>query len=186
MNTMRASVIVLALLSASAAQAAVSVVGGGTSAHICYRHAEKAFEPRQSVAICTDALKSDVLSSVDRASTLVNRAILKSLSDDTDGAMADYAAALALGANDDEVYLNRSATLIALKRYDEALKDADQAVRLNTPRIEIAYYNRALAHEALGHVQEAYADYQAAVRAQPRFAAASESLSRFRVVKSGG
>ena len=85
---------------------------------------------------------------------------------------------------DGEVYLNRAATMIALKRYDDALKDADRAVQLHPVRIEVAYYNRAMANEALGNVRAAYEDYSAAVQAQPRFTAAKDQLSRFHMVRS--
>lgn len=183
MNIARVSAVALALLATtSTAEAAVSVVGNGL-AHDCYLQAEYNLD-RKGIAICTDALKNDVLPQIDRASTLINRAILRARASDTDGAMADYAAALAIGANDGEVYLNRAATLIALKRYDDALKDADQAVQMNPARIEIAYYNRAMANEALGNVRAAYDDYYAAVKAQPRFKAAKDQLSRFHLVRS--
>jgi tetratricopeptide (TPR) repeat protein len=186
MKFVRASLIVPALLASIAdAEAAVSVIGNG-KAHSCYIEAEYTTDPRMSVAICIDALRNEILSKKDRSATLINRAILRAESADTPGAMEDYEAAIAVGANTGEAYSNRAATHIALKQYSEALSDADRAVHLRTPRMEIAYYNRALANEALGNVQAAYADYQAAVRAEPRFAAATEALSRFRVVKSGG
>lgn len=184
MNIARVSVFALVLLAGtSGAQAAISVIGNG-KAHDCFIQAEFNTDTRRGLAVCDEALKSDVLSNVDRASTLVNRAILRARVNDTDGAMDDYAAALAIGANDGEVYLNRSATMIALKRYDDALKDADRAVQLHPVRIEVAYYNRAMANEALGNVRAAYDDYSAAVRAEPRFVAAKDQLSRFHMVRS--
>jgi tetratricopeptide (TPR) repeat protein len=189
MTIARTSVIAFGLLAAcatgSGAQAAVSVIGAGT-AHTCYVQAEYGDDLKAGIAVCTDSLKNEVLSRVDRASTLINRAILRARSSDTDGAMADYSEALSLGANDGEVYLNRSATYIALRRYSDALHDADQAVALHPTRIEIAYYNRALANEALGNVGAAYQDYKAALQAQPQFKAAAERLAHFHVVQGGG
>ena len=184
MNIARVSVIAVVLLAGtSAAQAAISVLGNG-KAHDCFIQAEFNTDTSRGLAMCNQALKEDVLSNVDRTSTLVNRAILRARSNDTDGAIEDYTAALAIGANDGEVYLNRAATMIALKRYDEALKDADRAVQLHPVRIEVAYYNRAMANEALGNVRAAYDDYAAAVHAQPRFTAAAEQLARFHLVRS--
>lgn len=188
MKTLRVLAMATALLGApcalSTAQAAISVLGNGV-AHDCYVQAEYHMYDKAGIGICNNALKNDVLSSVDRASTLINRGILRAHATDLDGALADYDAALAIGENKGEAYVNRSATLIALKRYGEALHDADQAVQLGTKRMEIAYYNRGLANEALGNIQAAYEDYAAALKAQPRFTAASDQLSRFRVVKSG-
>jgi tetratricopeptide (TPR) repeat protein len=189
MKVVRISVIAFGLIvtcgAASSVQAAVSVVGAGM-AHTCYVQAEFGDDLKAGIAICSESLKSDVLSRIDRASTLINRAILRARTADTDGAMADYAEALSLGSNDGEVYLNRSATLIALRRYSEALHDADQAVALHPARVEIAYYNRALANEALGNVGAAYQDYKAALEAQPQFKAASERLAHFHVVQGSG
>jgi tetratricopeptide (TPR) repeat protein len=189
MDIARGSVVAVALVAAwtalSSAQAAVSVIGAGT-ARLCYLQAEAGDDLKAGVAICTDSLKNEVLSRVDRASTLINRAILRALSADTDGAMADYAEALSVGGNDAEVYLNRAATYIALRRYSDALHDADQAVALRPVRIEIAYYNRALANEALGNVGAAYQDYKAALQAQPQFRAAADRLAHFHVVQGSG
>ncbi|HXC54234.1 MAG TPA: hypothetical protein VNU97_02980 [Rhizomicrobium sp.] len=179
------SAMVVALLAAAGtAEAAVSVIGNG-AAHDCYIKAEYHVFDRSGIGLCSDALRNDVLSSVDRASTLINRGILKAHAADLDGALADYGAAIALGANLGEAYLNRSATMIALKRYGEALDDADKAVRLGSTRPEVAYFNRGLANESLGNIKAAYDDYSAALQAQPRFTAAADQLARFRVVKSG-
>jgi tetratricopeptide (TPR) repeat protein len=189
MNVARTSVVALGLFAGigafSVAHAAVSVIGAGT-AHQCYLQAESGDDLKAGVAICTDSLKNETLSLVDRASTRINRAILRARSADTDGAMTDYSEALSLGSNDAEVYLNRAATYIGLRRYGDALHDADQALALHPARIEIAYYNRALANEALGNVGAAYQDYKAALQAQPQFKAAAERLAHFHVVQGGG
>jgi tetratricopeptide (TPR) repeat protein len=165
------------------AQGAVQVLGNGI-AHSCYKVAEANLEPRHGVVLCTDALLHGTLSQRDRTATLVNRAILRSRAGDLTGAMADYDTALEIGANDGEVYLNRSATLIALKRYADALHDADAAVNAGVPRMEIAYYNRGLANEALGNIKAAYDDLAAALKVAPDFAAAKDALARFRVVRT--
>jgi tetratricopeptide (TPR) repeat protein len=181
---MRTAAITFAILCAAApAGAAVQVVGNGV-AHNCYVVAEHGLEPRKGIALCTDALLHTTLSQVDRTATLINRAILRSRATDMLGAMADYDTALEIGANDGEVYLNRSATLIALKRYADALHDADAAVTHGVNRMEIAYYNRGLANESLGNIKAAYDDFQAALKTEPDFAAAKDELARFRVVRS--
>src|SRR5579862_2720108 len=152
-----------ALLATTAASAAVAVVGNGT-ATVCYSEAENGWNTSFGIQMCNDALKNATLNQVDRASTLINRGILKARADDVDGAMHDYADALALGENVGEAYLNRSATEIALRRFDEAKDDADQAITHGTKRLEIAYYNRAVANEALGNVGAAFQDYKAALQ----------------------
>ncbi len=52
------------------------------------------------------------------------------------------------------------------------------------PRLEIAYYNRGLANESLGNIEAAYHDFQDALKIAPDFAAATEQLSRFRLVRT--
>jgi len=175
-----ASVLILSCVSA---QAAESVLGSGV-ARVCYLHTERNLNARDGVRICTDALEHGILSATDRTSTLINRAIERARAADTDGAMADYDAAITIGANPGVAYLNRSATLIALHRNADALADADRAVALNVPRLEIAYYNRGLANESLGNIEAAYHDFQDALKIAPDFAAASEQLARFRLVRT--
>ena len=180
-----AGIAFLAVLCAAVpAGAAVQVVGGGSIAHECYVAAEQDAAPQRGIAVCTDAIAHDPLSQVDRAATLINRAILRARAGAMTDAMADYDAALQIGANDGEVYLNRSATLIALKRYADALNDADAAVKRGVARMEIAYYNRGLANEDLGNIKAAYDDLQAALKIAPDFVAAKQELARFRVVRT--
>lgn len=173
-----------AMLAATAASAAVAVVGNGT-AKLCFSAAETGWDVTFGIKMCNDALKGETLSMIDRASTLINRGILKARADDVDGALQDYADALAIGENAGEAYLNRSATEIALKRFDEAKSDADQAIAHGTKRLEVAYYNRAVANEALGNVGAAFQDYKAALEVEPAFTAARQQLARYRVTQRG-
>lgn len=185
MRISRRASLALAILGlcAPGAHAAESVIGNGI-ASVCYLHTERNLNARDGVRICSDALKNDILSGVDRTATLINRAIERARAADTDGAMADYESAIAIGANPGVAYLNRAATLIALHRYADALADADRAVALKVPRLEIAYYNRGLANESLGNIEAAYHDFQDALKIAPDFAAATEQLSRFRLVRT--
>jgi tetratricopeptide (TPR) repeat protein len=162
------------------AQAQVSVIGTGL-AHQCYVQAKYTDDLKAGISICDDALKTEAMNSSDRASTLINRAIMKARSGDADGAMGDYGSALGIGSRAGEAYLNRSATLIAMKRYADAQQDADRAVQFGTTRMEVAYYNRGLANEQLGNIQAAYEDFKAALRVEPNFTAASEELQHFRI-----
>ena len=171
-----------AMLAGTAASAAVAVVGNGT-AKVCFSEAENGWDVQFGIRMCSDALKTETLSQIDRASTFINRGILKARADDVDGALDDYAQALALGENVGEAYLNRSATEIALKRFDDAKSDADQAIAHGTKRLEIAYYNRAVANEALGNVGAAFQDYKAALEVEPKFTAARQQLARYRVTQ---
>ncbi len=81
-----------------------------------------------------------------------------------------------------EGYVDRGATLIVLKRYEDALADINKGIGIGAKRPEIAYYDRAIVDEALGDVRGAYLDYRKAVDIAPGFTLASEQLARFRVI----
>lgn len=170
-----------ALLAVASQSPAAVVVLGNNLARNCYLSAEYPAHPATGLIDCNKALAGPVAIN-DRAATLVNRGILRALLSDTSGAISDYDEAIALDATLADAYLDRSAAMITLKRFIDALHDANRALELNVRRKEIAYYNRAIANEALGNVQGAYDDFHAALQIEPKFAAAAEQLTRFRKV----
>jgi tetratricopeptide (TPR) repeat protein len=172
----------MAALIAPGAHAAVTVLGNGV-AQSCYETAEFGGNPRDGITTCDVALNQTALSISDRAATYVNRGILKSRNDDSNGALDDYDRGLKLNANLGEGYVDRGAVLIVLQRYDDALKDIDKGIGLGSKQLEIAYYDRAIVDEALGDIRGAYEDYKKAVELQPDFTLASEQLQRFKVVR---
>lgn len=172
----------LGLLAASQAHAAVTVLGAGL-AQSCYEAAEYGGNPRDGIVTCTTALDDIALTKSDRAATHINRGILRSRAGDHDGALADYNEGLTQVPALAEGYIDRGATYIVMKRYDDAVTDIDKGIALNAKRPHIAYYDRAIAYEALGNVRGAYEDYKKAVALQPDFTLASEQLSRFKVVR---
>ena len=176
----------LALLAVSAAGASADqkVVGAGTSMTCIAQAQDPNADLKAAVQGCTDALNFQPMSISDRVGTVINRGILRARMHDATGALADYNDAISMDDKAGQAYLNRSATLIALHRNADALADADRAVALNVPRLEIAYYNRGLANESLGNIEAAYHDFQDALKIAPDFAAASEQLARFRLVRT--
>jgi tetratricopeptide (TPR) repeat protein len=172
----------VAALAAAPAQAAVTVLGNGV-AHSCYQFAEYGGNPTDGVNTCTFALEQTTLSVRDRAATFVNRGILRARKDDTDGALADYDRGLAMDAALAEGYVDRGAVMIVLRRYDDAVTEIDKGISLGANRLQIAYYDRGIADEALGNIRAAYEDYKKAAEIQPDFGLATEQLARFRVVR---
>jgi tetratricopeptide (TPR) repeat protein len=174
----------LVLASANSANAAVTVLGNGV-AHSCYQFAEYGGNSVDGIQTCTFALEQTTLSVRDRAATLVNRGILRARKDDAEGALADYDRGLAMDAALAEGYVDRGAVMIVLRRYDDAVADIDKGISLGANRLQIAYYDRAIADEALGNIRAAYEDYKKAAEIQPDFRLATDQLSRFRVVRRG-
>lgn len=170
------------MLAALPASAAVTVLGAGV-AESCYKAAEFDSEPKSGIADCTTALEQQALTVKDRAATYINRGILRARLDDPDGALADYDTGLRIDPMLAEGYIDRGATLIAMKRYQDALTDIDKGISIGTDRPHIAYYDRAIAYEALGDIKGAYLDYKQAVELAPDFQLAIEQLKRFKVVR---
>ncbi len=169
----------------SGANAAITVLGNGL-AHVCFQTAELGGNPTDGVAACTEALNQGALDYRDRAATLINRGILYSRINDVDAAMRDYNDGLALDPAMAEGYVDRGAALIVLHRYDDALRDLNRGIAMNSKRLHIAYYDRAIVQEALGNVRGAYEDYKKAVELEPDFTLASQQLARFKVIRHEG
>jgi tetratricopeptide (TPR) repeat protein len=68
-------------------------------------------------------------------------------------------------------FFNRGAAYMAKEKYDSAIEDFDQAVRLN-PNYAAAFVGRGAAYVAKGQVDSAIEDYDQAVRLNPNSAAA--------------
>lgn len=170
------------LMTAPQAHAAISVIGTGL-AQSCFQAAEFATNPRDGIETCTQAIANEALTQTDRAATFVNRGILRSRGNDTVGALRDYDKGLSIDDSLAEGYVDRGATKIVLKRYADAVKDINRGLELGAKRPHIAYYDRAIAYEALGNVRGAYQDYKKAVELEPDFTLAIEQLQRFKVVR---
>lgn len=170
-----------AALLISPAQAAVSVIGDGP-AQLCYQAADTGEPPLDFMQYCDQALAGQ-LSSADRAATFVNRGVLKLNMNAVDAAAADFEAGLQINANLGEAYVDRGATLIAKHRYAEAIADITKGLGLGTKEPQHAYYDRAVASEAIGNLQGAYDDYRKALAIAPDFAPASDELKRFKIVE---
>ncbi len=177
-------VLAASVMASQGAQAAITVLGNGLAQN-CFQAAEFGGNPTDGVSACTEALEMATLSVRDRAATLVNRGILYSRMDEPKRALADYNQGLGTDATLGEGYVDRGAVLIVLRRYREALRDIDKGIALGANRPQIAYYDRALAHEALGDVRAAYEDYKKATEIEPDFTLARVQLERFKVIHHG-
>lgn len=175
-----------AAIAATQSDAAITVLGNGT-ARSCFEFAEFGGNTLDGIAACNAAIEQTPLTLKDLAATYINLGILKARGDDSNGALIDYDKGLSLDSELGEGYVDRGAVMIVLRRYEDALSDINKGITLGANRVQIAYYDRGIVHEALGDIRSAYEDYKKAAEIEPDFTLAQQQLSRFRVVhKSDG
>lgn len=166
----------------SAASAAVTILGGSTAGRDCYVAAELKRETRASLDVCTRALEVDGISRRDRAATLVNRGIIHMQARDIESAVTDYRAAIVIEPDLAEAHVNLGIALLHRGGQDQAAIDTlTRALEMKPARPEVAFYSRAVAHEMVGNVREAFEDYSAAAAAAPDWKEPAEQLKRFSV-----
>lgn len=165
-----------------AASAAVTILGGSTAGRDCYVAAELKRETRVSLDVCTRALDVETISRRDRAATLVNRGIIHMQARDLESAVSDYRAAIAIEPDLAEAHVNLGIAMLHRGGQDQAAIDTlTRALEMKPARPEVAFYSRAVAHEMVGKVREAFEDYSAAAAAAPDWKEPAEQLKRFSV-----
>ncbi len=163
------------------AQVVVSV--GNGRAHDCFIHAKTGNDPRQGVAVCTQAISDDVMSIKDRAGTYDNRGVILDRLGRTDEAKKDFDTAIAMDTTLGDPYVNLGAMLIKKGRHEEALVQINKGLELGLGFAYVGYYDRAIAEQMLGRFKEAYYDYKKVLELEPEFAPAAERLKDFTVTR---
>ena len=104
-------------------------------------------------------------------------------------AMSDYDKAIQLAPQNASIFNQRSWALFKLGKLIKALEDANRAVELSNPD-DYMYYTqasildtRAHIHEALGHKNQAIADYRQALEIHPRLDISKRGLIRLGVTE---
>jgi tetratricopeptide (TPR) repeat protein len=159
------------------------VIGESPEAR-CFDNARWGRAFQSSIEPCDEALASDSLPLRDRQRTLVNRAVINLHLGLAEMALSDLQSAVDLGFDSPEIEMNRSAALIRLERYEEAVAAATRALEAGLRDEEKAYFNRAVAHERLGRIAEAYDDFRAAAAAAPNWDQPRQQLARFSVSRA--
>ena len=170
---------IVAIAACLPAKAQVTVLGSGL-ARDCYLSVlSNRNVTRDVLNTCTKALQHENLARLDKAGTYVNRGILYMRNGNYNAALEDYDRALRLLPDLGEAYLNRGAAFIYMDEHEDAVTALNRAIELGSRDIYIAYYNRGMAHERLGLLNEAYADYSKALELNPEFERAARQLDRF-------
>jgi len=183
MRTLSYAAASLALgLSFAAGEAnAITVVLGGGLAVECYATAETA-DPNEAFDTCSRALRDPDTSVRDKAATYINRSVVRLRVRDYTGAIQDCDQSAQRYPQLSEAYVNRGAALINLNRPKDAVVELDQAIRMGLDKVHLAYYNRAMAKEALQDIRGAYNDLRKVIEIQPDYQLAQEQLKRFTIV----
>ncbi len=162
-------------------QAAETVFGAGP-AQLCYQAADEGLPASDYLIYCNAALGTS-LTPHDRAATYINRGVLKLGLAQYDAAAEDFTAGLAINDCLGEGYVDLGATEVGRKLYAEAIANITKGLTLGTKQPQVAYFDRAMANEALGNLRAAYDDYRQAVAVAPDFNPAKNELKRFKVVE---
>ncbi|MCC6914484.1 MAG: tetratricopeptide repeat protein [Rhodospirillaceae bacterium] len=175
------------------AEAAVIVLGGGF-AQMCYEAARAVDEPysaqitgsRIDVApldICSIAISAGDLTARDLAGTYNNRGVIYFSQNMFNEAIKDFEQGLRHQNEIGELHINRGASMVALKRWADAVPSLNRGIELGALELEKAYYNRGIAYEELGDVRRAYLDYMKASSLKPEWEDPKLQLTRFTVRK---
>src|SRR6185436_12559380 len=175
--------VMVAGLAAAPAQAAVTVIGGGM-ARSCYEAVEyEKVSNEKAIDICSMALEQEDLNKRNKAATYTNRGILFMRTGRNQRALYDYNRSIALMPNLYETKVNLGAALYGLERYTEALAALNEGVLTESVDARaIGFYNRGLAYEKLGDLQQAYEDFRRALNTNPEVTMAAKQMERFTVV----
>ena len=93
------------------------------------------------------------------------------------GAVDLYTQALGENATDHTILGNRSAANYQLKKYDDALADADQCISL-MPDWSKGYQRKAMALQAQGKLEDAIAQYETGCEKDPANAQCKQLMER--------
>jgi tetratricopeptide (TPR) repeat protein len=145
----------------------------------CSKAAEGAGDLAAGLESCNLALRNPA--AVHRDALMVNRGVIQARLGDNQAALADYNAAIAANPQSGDAYVSRAGVMIVMKRYDDALADANRAMQLHTSNMAAAYYSRAVVADERGNYNAAYADYKQALALKPDFGPAAMQIGRFKV-----
>jgi tetratricopeptide (TPR) repeat protein len=170
----------IGVLAPTQVKAAVSVFSSGY-AEQCFHTAKYGGDIRAGIADCDRAIDTEPLSDRDRAGTYVNRGVLYMSVDDYVSAQRDFEMSVKLDPGLGEAYVNLGGVKIAQRRFADGIVDIDRGLALGPEEPEKAYYNRALADEALDNIKAAYFDYSKAAELKPTWLPPRTELDRFTV-----
>jgi tetratricopeptide (TPR) repeat protein len=156
----------LIFLCSSNLNAAVTVVGS-SDALICYKHAKYGYTTQSSVFTCLKAISDKTISKKDLDATRINLGIIYNNKSKPRLALEQFEIAFKNETMRAEVLLNQGNSLLLLKDYTGALEKYQASYENNLEDISAIYFNKGMAHEYLGNIDEAVNLYKKAVTLNP-------------------
>jgi len=156
----------LIFLGSSNLNAAVTVVGS-SDALICYKHAKYGYTTQSSVFTCLKAISDKTISKKDLDATRINLGIIYNNKSKPRLALEQFEIAFKNENMQAEVLLNQGNSLLLLKNYKGALEKYQASYENNLEDISAIYFNKGMAHEYLGNIDEAVSFYKKAVTLNP-------------------
>jgi tetratricopeptide (TPR) repeat protein len=163
------------LLFAGPAFAQISVLGT-PYARGCFMEATA---DGSNVDPCDRSLQSEMLKQRDRAATYVNRAVVRTNAGRLAAALQDLNRAESIRPDLGEIYASRGNIFFYQSSFEEALAETDRGIERGMKKLHAAYYNRGLALERLGRIEEAKESYRQSIALAPKFDLAKARLSMF-------
>jgi len=161
------------LVFASPALAQISVIGG-FDARACY---VEALNDGSDASSCDEAIASKQVLGRDLAATYVNRAVIRTNAGRFEAALADLERAEALRPELGEIYASRGNVYFFQNNFEDALAQYDRGIAAGMKKLHAAHYDRGLALEQLGRIEEAKEAYRQSIAIAPEFDAAKVRLS---------
>jgi tetratricopeptide (TPR) repeat protein len=161
------------LLSVSTASAQISIIGNN-NARECFNEAKA---DGANTGPCDDSLARDMLVGRNLAATYVNRAVVRTNARRLEAALEDLKHAESLRPGFGEIYASRGNVLYYMNSFEEALAEHDRGIKAGMKKLYAAHYNRGLALEQLGRIEEAKAAYRQSIALVPEFGPAKARLS---------
>jgi tetratricopeptide (TPR) repeat protein len=170
------------LLPLGADAQAIRIHGKAPSARKCLESAREAVAlgstTPQARKACDTALEVGGLRAKDRAATHSNRGILSMALEEYASALRDFDVASRLYPDHGAIYVNRGNVLFISGSYDSAIEEYTRALSAEMSEFQVAYLNRGMAHEILGHRAAAADDYRQALAIAPEWGVAISKLAR--------
>ena len=149
----------------------MEVISSDSDARACYRAASIAarihYTSTRDLENCDSALSRGAMSPRDRAATLTNRGIIQMALGRHAPALEDFNAALSLRPDFGEVHVNMGNIYFLEQDYASAVGQYSSAIDKQTTKAHIAHINRGMAYERIGNLDQAEADYRAAMALVP-------------------